>query len=141
MTAATVMQVQELCSHIAGFLVSDTSTDLRSTSLISRSLCAASQLHLFPTVTIVTAGGNAPSVARLQSVLESSPHLVLYIRRLEVPIHAGTLTTLASIRFSGLRAVGFRGFKDNCPMELMHGLTSRAPSLRKLTLNRARSSL
>ncbi|KAJ7433992.1 hypothetical protein FB451DRAFT_1470381 [Mycena latifolia] len=112
---------------------SDRFPDLRSTSLVSRTLCAASQPHLFHTVSFWWDNGH--SAQRLHRLLESSPHLIPYIRQLDVPLRAAVLTELADVRFSGLREIQLgRAHNSSCPMTLAQQLISGLPLLRKLTL-------
>ncbi|KAJ7642626.1 hypothetical protein DFH06DRAFT_1137179 [Mycena polygramma] len=105
MAATTVIHIQELCDQIASFLV--TSSDLRSSALISVSFAVAVRPHIFGDLAVPTP--NKPACKLLFSVLQTSPHLTFLIRRLHVRLEQTVLARLYALHMPNLQELVYSG--------------------------------
>ncbi|KAK6992936.1 hypothetical protein R3P38DRAFT_3427310, partial [Favolaschia claudopus] len=115
---------QELWDAIAGYL--DDAVDLKAASLTSRALVPAAQRALFREISISEdederwdkgmgfCDPDATVLAtRLVQLLQSSPHIVPYVRALTIYMgDAECFEILAPIDWLALRAITFRSFAD-----------------------------
>ncbi|KAJ7110261.1 hypothetical protein C8R43DRAFT_1139410 [Mycena crocata] len=111
------LDVQELCDTISDFL--GETWDLKSCALVSPPFTRAAQRHLFHDI-LLNRGcldiddvstlewyDEAAACRRLFGILEASPHLIPYVRRLRVALERDTLQALSTVTFSNLREVIF----------------------------------
>ncbi|KAJ7184825.1 hypothetical protein C8R46DRAFT_1300299 [Mycena filopes] len=117
MSVDAVLQLQELCDEIAQYL--DSKWDLWACTLISRAFTSSAQRQLFHDIILnrgtldfddlsVLDGYDESRASRqLCAVLETSPHLLPYIRRIRPSLEVGVLTPLAAIQFPNLHDLGF----------------------------------
>ncbi|KAF8212605.1 hypothetical protein K438DRAFT_1167923 [Mycena galopus ATCC 62051] len=125
---------QELWDHIVDQL-SQSQQDLRSCSLVCRALVARAQSHAFRGYILIESRVHGNRFAR---VLESSPHLIPYIRHLHFKNCGGlSITPLDLIPWSNLDTLTLhRHSSQNIPfyphvLEEMHTLVA-LPSIRRL---------
>ncbi|KAJ7673885.1 hypothetical protein DFH06DRAFT_1467295 [Mycena polygramma] len=104
MAATTVIHIQELCDHIVEFLGS---SDLPASALISQSFAIAVRPRIFGDVVVPTP--EKPACKLLLSVLETSPHLTLLIRRLHVRLEQTVLTRLYALHMPNLQELTLSG--------------------------------
>ncbi|KAJ6480013.1 hypothetical protein C8R47DRAFT_604502 [Mycena vitilis] len=113
MTANSVLQLQELCDHIAGFL-QDSKWDLRACSVISPTFTSSAQRNLFreiicnrgtldiDNISMMGRYDEPRAAMRLSAVLAASPHLIPYIRRMRLSLEGGVLKPLSQFDFPNL---------------------------------------
>ncbi|KAJ6526404.1 hypothetical protein B0H19DRAFT_1385701 [Mycena capillaripes] len=115
------MLPQELWNYIVLFLTFGGTEDLKTCCRVSRSLCAAAQPGLFRTITLhltrkvtwvrhrlVSVIVGLGESRRLRKVLSHSPHLIPYIHRLDIHLHAEVLTELLAIGLTDVRGIRLR---------------------------------
>ncbi|KAJ7660221.1 hypothetical protein DFH06DRAFT_1194040, partial [Mycena polygramma] len=105
MSAATVIHIQELCDQIVDFLV--TSSDLRSSALISESFAVAVRPRIFGDVAVPTPDKIA--CKRFFLAMKTSPHLGSLIRRVHVGLEQSVLARLSVLHIPNLQEVSLRG--------------------------------
>ncbi|KAJ7458559.1 hypothetical protein FB451DRAFT_1182747 [Mycena latifolia] len=117
-TMDTVFRIQELCGHIAEYLC-ESSTDLESCALVSRTLTSSAQRHLFRDIVLHWHGKGLPSdgvyypkyvneearCVRLCAILKASPHLLPLVRRLRASLEAAVVGPLSKMKFPHLNEV------------------------------------
>ncbi|KAJ6498679.1 hypothetical protein DFH09DRAFT_1103122 [Mycena vulgaris] len=113
----TPLPVQELWDCILEFL-SKSTPEIRAMALVCRSLCPMAQSQLFyhisferPTPT--PHGGPYDEVAacqRLAEILDHSPHLIPYIRSINLRIELGLHTQIMEMGLINLRCVRLSGY-------------------------------
>ncbi|KAJ6602091.1 hypothetical protein DFH09DRAFT_1355216 [Mycena vulgaris] len=98
---------QELVQHCVWHL-RDSMSDLRACALISTSWTGAAQRMIYNRVSILAADRSADAQSSaLAETLQSSPHLIQYIRCLEFPRGSNdTFTRLCSVPFTNLDTLG-----------------------------------
>ncbi|KAF8206998.1 hypothetical protein K438DRAFT_1962642 [Mycena galopus ATCC 62051] len=106
-----VLQVQELCDHIADHLDMPTCRDF---ALVSSQMVPSAQRCLFRAIRLNPAGGSstpnqaydeAKACRRLCAILQASPHLVPLIRSLDVALEYDVLQLLLDAKFPNLQAI------------------------------------
>ncbi|KAJ7085270.1 hypothetical protein C8R44DRAFT_821564 [Mycena epipterygia] len=144
---------QELWNHILTFL-RGYNADLTACSFVSRSLCAASQSHIFYSIAIFPSGkarqvgsrsgpddatDEVASCRRLRVILTESSHLLPHIRRIEMRLHPEVITEVLAMGLPRLEELHFhtRGFvpnlEDNARIKLAHRLMT-LPTVRHVGL-------
>ncbi|KAJ6492055.1 hypothetical protein C8R45DRAFT_191280 [Mycena sanguinolenta] len=116
----SVLDVQELCDLTVGFLTQYKS-DLKACSFVSPTFRSAAQRHLFSDI-IVNRGSldiddlsflgwfdEVGACKRLCAVLESSPHLLVFIQRMRTSLEPGVLQLLTKFSFPNLHDIVFHG--------------------------------
>ncbi|KAJ6507547.1 hypothetical protein DFH09DRAFT_280987 [Mycena vulgaris] len=109
----TPLPVQELWDCILEFL-SKRTPEIRAMALVCRSLCPMAQSQLFHDISTPTAhGGPYDEVAacqRLAEILDHSPHLIPYIRSINLRIELGLHTQVMEMGLINLRCVRLSGY-------------------------------
>ncbi|KAJ7111379.1 hypothetical protein C8R44DRAFT_985518 [Mycena epipterygia] len=119
MTAASnVLRVQELCDYIASFL-HESRTDLKTCALTCSTLTSSAQRHLFHDIILnrdildVDAFSFRPrfdegdTCRRFCSVLQATPHLVPFVRRLRASLEEDVVEQLRKVDFPNLQDIVF----------------------------------
>ncbi|KAJ6568090.1 hypothetical protein DFH09DRAFT_1155741 [Mycena vulgaris] len=103
-----IQLAQELLEHIIGFLY-EAPADLKACALVSSGCVHEAQSHIFKEISIggpgTTATANDAVWTRLQDTLQTSPHLIRHIRRLEThprQISSGTFSAICLFPFTHL---------------------------------------
>ncbi|KAK6971961.1 hypothetical protein R3P38DRAFT_3297416 [Favolaschia claudopus] len=145
---APVLTIPELWDEIICFVSHRPS--LESVALVCRTFVASAQQKLFDKITIRdgeitrrdevtidrTAITGAVVAGGLAELLTSSPHLLVYIKELDVDSrHTGCFAILSGIQWTHLRTISFRNISriPGLAMPSMETLAS-IPSLRKLEI-------
>ncbi|KAF7319768.1 hypothetical protein MKEN_00759200 [Mycena kentingensis (nom. inval.)] len=114
--ASSVLRVQELVDTIALHLLPSI-WDLRNLSLVAKSCTASCQRLLFRNIILnrgafdidhasaLESDDEAGKAHRLAEVLQGSPHLCVYVRRLRLAFEPGVLEALSALPFANLREV------------------------------------
>ncbi|KAJ7109598.1 hypothetical protein C8R43DRAFT_181400 [Mycena crocata] len=100
------LHVPELIDICIGF-IDPSSPDLQACSLVSHAWVYAAQARLFNEIYILSAECGEASWMRLKDILQTSPHLIPHIRRLEVCSHSlpiALLTALCNFPFTRLES-------------------------------------
>ncbi|KAJ7124094.1 hypothetical protein C8R43DRAFT_1240994 [Mycena crocata] len=92
--AAALLQVQELCDHIADFL-QHSPEDLKAYALASRHLTASAQRHLFRSVSLM----GRRSCDTFCDRMASAPHLLPFVHRLRTAFADGLHERLNTLAF------------------------------------------
>ncbi|KAJ6462281.1 hypothetical protein C8R47DRAFT_1202253 [Mycena vitilis] len=105
--------VQELVDYIIDFL-GDSGADLKTCALVCHSWLPAAQSHIFRTIRAMVAY-NDPK--RWSRVLDASPHLIRYIRRLDLCFttdqgSASRVTKICNFPFTHLQWIGISYIGD-----------------------------
>ncbi|KAJ7912733.1 hypothetical protein B0H13DRAFT_2006338 [Mycena leptocephala] len=104
----TPFTVQELVNRCVDFL-GDSTPDLKACALVSRSWVYPAQAHVFREIWIAERDPSESTHEvlwdRLQETLETSPHLIRHIRRLEIVVNGQWLSKLCNFPFTHLEHV------------------------------------
>ncbi|KAJ7750642.1 hypothetical protein B0H16DRAFT_1724568 [Mycena metata] len=115
--------IQDIWDQIISCL-DDSQQDLRSCALVSRPWTARAQFHLFRRVVIpgpnfFNPEANAPNpCGRLGQILSGSPHLIPFIRILDVPFTTEVLAQICAMGLIHLEVICFElGFSHTTTIE------------------------
>ncbi|KAJ7844905.1 hypothetical protein B0H14DRAFT_3868195 [Mycena olivaceomarginata] len=128
---ASSLLVQEIWDEILDYLHSSRK-DLLSSALACRALTPGAQKHLFYCIQL----DSGLKASQLVQILSSSPHLIAYIRDLEInPYNSETLTPIAQVPWSRVSAISLvkRGDAEEPALELLLPLIS-LPTLRRVSI-------
>ncbi|KAJ6480014.1 hypothetical protein C8R47DRAFT_1322614 [Mycena vitilis] len=126
MAADSALKVKELCDHITGFLQE---SDLRACSVVSSTFTSSVQRHLFreimvnrgahdiDDISILGRHDEAAAATRLCAVLEGSPHIIPFIRRMRLSLKASVLRPLSQLEFPNLYDVVFHHPNEDAATE------------------------
>ncbi|KAJ7450984.1 hypothetical protein B0H11DRAFT_2201774 [Mycena galericulata] len=111
---------QELWNHTISFL-HGRNVDLQTCCRVSRALCAAAQSQLFHSITIhpsrnflrvgrqfMFTTNEVASCRRLRAILVESPHLIRYIRRIEITLDEDVIAEILAMELVLLESIQFR---------------------------------
>ncbi|KAJ7133459.1 hypothetical protein C8R44DRAFT_870851 [Mycena epipterygia] len=98
--------IQELLDHCIGFL--GRPSDLKACALASRSWTYAAQLQLFRAISITSSS----LWWRLKQTLDASPHLIQYIRRLEIYSGRLSVSSISNFPFTRVEHVFIEHGRD-----------------------------
>ncbi|KAJ7184823.1 hypothetical protein C8R46DRAFT_1343820 [Mycena filopes] len=147
MSVDAVLQVQELCDEIAQYF--DSKWDLRACTLITRAFTSSAQRHLFHDIIFnrgtldfddlsLLDGYDEARVSRqLCTVLDVSPHLLPYIRRIRASLEVGVLTPQLAFQFPNLHDLVFHRRRGGSATEESIALAARlirTPTLHRIGL-------
>ncbi|KAJ7458610.1 hypothetical protein FB451DRAFT_1372286 [Mycena latifolia] len=106
MTAGVVLGLPELCDQITHFL---DDPDRQACALVCPTLTSSAQHRLLREIDLSELGVHeAAACIRFCSVLEASPHLLPFVRPLQVTFsHKNAITQLSRMRFPNLQGVVF----------------------------------
>ncbi|KAJ7141661.1 hypothetical protein C8R43DRAFT_1016960 [Mycena crocata] len=99
--------IPDLLNHCIDYL-RDSPPDLAACALVSRSWVFEAQSHLLREVRFIGGSQNQNRWARLHDVLQTSPHLVRHIQRLEFSVHSllpETCVAICNLPFTRLEKV------------------------------------
>ncbi|KAJ7738735.1 hypothetical protein B0H16DRAFT_1891216 [Mycena metata] len=127
MSADAALKVQELCDIIAEYI--DSKWDLRACTLVSPALTSSAQRQLFhdivfnrgtlhfDDISILERYDEAKACNRLCAVLETSPHILPYIRRVRASLEPSVLEPLAKFQLPNLHDVVLHRRRGGPPVE------------------------
>ncbi|KAJ6564719.1 hypothetical protein B0H19DRAFT_1141789 [Mycena capillaripes] len=133
----TLTQSEDLCDHISAFL--DSPADLVSCAVVSPVFTVSAQRHLFRDIEF---HGNTRGAAcsQLCSAVKTSPHLLRFIRRLQVALCLDELEQLHTLDFPNLEEIAIVSQSTVLNDIQLHGLDLLAariislPSVRRVEL-------
>ncbi|KAJ7073437.1 hypothetical protein B0H15DRAFT_869062 [Mycena belliarum] len=140
MADASPLSVQELLDRCIDFLYKldpdKSELDLRACALVSRSWASAAQPRLFEQISFLDLGMD--SWPKLQTTLQSTPHLIPYIRRLHIiaDISLDLFSSICSFPFTHLSRVFVTAISEplSGPIALALRQLVSAPSLEGVAL-------
>ncbi|KAF7344857.1 hypothetical protein MVEN_01647400 [Mycena venus] len=128
------LDISELLDHSISFL-SESTSDLKACALVARSWVRPAQAYLFKAPKIMySRDGTTPAVAwqRFYDAVHHSPHLLSYIRQLDLQvgdIYYETCVKICDLPFSHLERVSISGWSSEV------GQLLRLPTLRRLRIS------
>ncbi|KAJ7629240.1 hypothetical protein DFH06DRAFT_1338525 [Mycena polygramma] len=143
MAGDSALKVKELCDHITGFLQE---SDLRACSVVSSIFTSSAQRHPVFREIMVNRGahdiddismlgrhGEVATATPLCAVLEGSPHLIPFIRRMRLSLEANVLRPLSQLEFPNLYDVVFHHADEDAANEETISLAARLIGAQAIT--------
>ncbi|KAJ6478286.1 hypothetical protein C8R45DRAFT_934045 [Mycena sanguinolenta] len=134
------LEIQEICDYICNFL-HESPTELRACSLVSPLFTSSAQRHLFHVMDLTSGQwwhrSQAARATRLCRILDHSPHLIHFIRRLMINFEEAVLVQLAQAHLTHVETIVLGADLERCPSNSALSLVApliAAPSVRRLRL-------
>ncbi|KAJ7301797.1 hypothetical protein DFH08DRAFT_906337 [Mycena albidolilacea] len=139
-SAPAALEVQEICDYVCDFL-RESPTDLRVCSLVSSMFTSSAQRHLFHAIDLTNGRWFSTSwtgrATRLCRILDHSPHLICFIRRLIINVDEDVLGQLAQAHLTHVETIVLGTDLERRPRNSALSLAApliAAPSVRHLRL-------